>query len=103
MHGRASLLLFASGMALLTVSVLPAKAQSDRRYQRDVQLPPPSAAWRERNSQVFQPSGLNGLQLDVTALLEPPLPMPEPQPQRRPMFSDGWTRDGFGGRPEEWR
>ncbi|WP_158600905.1 hypothetical protein [Teichococcus wenyumeiae] len=54
---------------------------------------------------MFQPSGSHGLQLDVTALLEPPLPMAEPPPQRRPMFSNGWTQDGFGGRPEAegWR
>lgn len=44
------------------------------------------------------------IQLDATALLEPPPPPPaEPPPQQRPMFSNGWTRDGFGGQPRGWR
>jgi hypothetical protein len=46
------------------------------------------------------------MQMDVTAILEAPLqPEPEPPLQGRPppMFSDGWTRDGFGGQPGGWR
>jgi hypothetical protein len=42
------------------------------------------------------------LQLDATVLLEPPPPA-EPPPRQRPMFSNGWTRGGFGGQPREWR
>jgi hypothetical protein len=62
---------------------------------------PPS----RRGSDLFQQVAPGGLQLDVTGLLEA-LPPPEeeaPPPTRRPMFSDGWTRDGFGGRPGAWR
>ncbi len=46
------------------------------------------------------------LQLDATALLlAPPPPMEEPPPpQQRPMFSNGWTRDGFGTQQQRgWR
>jgi hypothetical protein len=43
-------------------------------------------------------------QLDVTPLLlEPPPPPAEPPRQRRPMFSQGWTRDGFGTQSGGWR
>ena len=43
-------------------------------------------------------------QLDVTPLLlEPPPPPAEPPAQRRPMFSQGWVRDGFGTQSGGWR
>jgi hypothetical protein len=48
-----------------------------------------------------------GVQIDASALLaEPSQPGAaerEPAPVNRPMFSNGWTRDGFGGRPGGWR
>jgi hypothetical protein len=43
--------------------------------------------------------------VDVTPLLDPAYQdMPEPPlPPRRPMFSRGWSRDGFGGQQGGWR
>lgn len=49
----------------------------------------------------------DGVQIDASALLAEPSPPSaaerEPAPVNRPMFSNGWTRDGFGGRPGGWR
>jgi hypothetical protein len=77
--------------------------------------PDPTAAPRERvrplpdlgRPRLPASGSYNGIQIDATPLLmDPPPPGPaerEPRPTQRPMFSDGWTRDGFGGRPSGWR
>ncbi len=70
-------------------------------------LPPWAAAPALRGAPAYRPDPSERvpplLQLDATALLEPPPPPAEPPPQQRPMFSNGWTRDGFGGQPRGWR
>jgi hypothetical protein len=64
-------------------------------------------AYQQGHSPNYPFDRQGGIQLDASALLAEPGPLPlaerEPAPVNRPMFSDGWTRDGFGGRPGGWR
>lgn len=75
-------------------------------------LAQPSPSWpgahQPRSIPTYRPDAVGSasqplLQLDVTGLLEAPPPPTEPPPQQKPMFSNGWTRDGFGGQPRGWR
>jgi hypothetical protein len=84
-----------------------ALAQSSNRDRFTAPLTP----GRENLRHHFAPAPQAGaarqqgeLQLDVTTLLEQWTPQPAPMARTNgPMFSDGWTRDGFGGQRGGWR
>jgi hypothetical protein len=82
----------------------PAQRLEAGRPNAPAYMAEPRLSPRRGNEAPAMPiSPYGGLQLDVTALLEQP-PPPEPAArQHTPMFSNGWTRDGFGGQPRGWR
>lgn len=95
----------AAFLALCALAASPVAAQGAGFHR---QGPPPAHSGRgpDRQPDRAYPRH-DGIQLDVGGLwLEPAPPSPaerEPDPVRRPMFSDGWTRDGFGTQRGGWR
>jgi hypothetical protein len=96
--------LLVAGVALALMPARFARAQDPSWHQPAFNSAHGPAPARDRSVSLPRTGGFTDLQLDVTALLEPPLPVPDPPPSPpRPLFSNGWTRDGFGGRPGGWR
>jgi hypothetical protein len=96
--------LLIAGMALAWMPGRFTWAQEPFRHPPVFSDPRGPAPAHDRGFPFSRSGGFSDLQLDITALLEPPLPVPDPPPSPpRPMFSNGWTRDGFGGQPGGWR
>jgi hypothetical protein len=89
---------------LLCGLAAPAMAQTQPWSDRFEAARPPPPPLR-RGTDLSRQLAPGGLQLDITSMLEamPPAAEEAPPPPRRPMFSDGWTCDGFGGRSGAWR